>query len=308
MQHIPVFFEEALAALAIKKHGIYVDGTFGRGGHSNGILSQLGEDGRLYAIDKDPTACDFAEKTILDPRFQISQASYAEIADLSEVWKIAGKIDGILLDLGVSSPQLDDAARGFSFLQAGPLDMRMDTTQGETAAQWINRVDLETMANVFWTYGEERFSRRIAQAIVRERAIAPIQKTDQLAEIVKTAHPAWPKNKHPATRVFQAIRIHLNNELGDLQQFLAVAFALLAPTGRLCIISFHSLEDRLVKQAFKGYVTAETKKLPKNLPIPAEHLSPQARIVIKKMKPDLAACQQNPRARSAVMRVLEKLS
>ncbi|MFU8797817.1 MAG: 16S rRNA (cytosine(1402)-N(4))-methyltransferase RsmH, partial [Gammaproteobacteria bacterium] len=240
--HTPVLLEEVLASLAIQSEGIYIDGTFGRGGHAKAILDKLGPQGRFIGIDKDITAIEAGKKLFPhDPRVTFVQGSFAEIRALAEQQAIMGKVNGILLDLGVSSPQLDIAERGFSFLKDGPLDMRMDVHSGLSAAQWLNTAKEEDIAAVLKEYGEERYARRIAKAICRER---PIETTGRLASIVSVAHPAWEKRKHPATRVFQAIRIFINNELEDLQRCLDQSVEVLAVDGRLAVISFHSLEDR----------------------------------------------------------------
>ena len=245
-EHITVLLHEAVEGLAIKPDGIYVDGTFGRGGHSRLILQQLGPNGRLIAIDRDPQAIAEAAK-IQDPRFEIVHGPFSGIASYLDERGLLGKVDGFLLDLGVSSPQLDDAERGFSFMKDGPLDMRMDPTSGQSAAEWLARADVDDIAWVLKTFGEERFAKKIGRAIVHDRVEKPFTRTRQLAELIARLIPNKEKNKHPATRSFQAIRIYINSELEEVERAMEGALTVLAPAGRLAIISFHSLEDRLVK-------------------------------------------------------------
>ncbi len=246
--HQSVLLQQSVEALITDKDGFYIDGTFGRGGHSRKILEKLSSKGKLLVIDKDPDAINEAlHLQQQDERVIVAHSSFAELEQLANMHAVMGKVAGVLLDLGVSSPQLDDAARGFSFSREGPLDMRMDTQSGVTAAQWVADAKEEELIRVFFEFGEEKFSRRIARAIVRERELAPITTTLQLAEIVKQAHPAWEKHKHPATRVFQAIRIVINKELLDLEKALGQILELLCVGGRMVVISFHSLEDRRVK-------------------------------------------------------------
>lgn len=303
--HRPVLYEETLAALAIKADGYYLDGTFGRGGHSGGILAQLGPEGRLLATDRDPEAVARAETMFgNDPRFAIVRGSFTMLEQEANSRGWQGKVDGILLDLGVSSPQLDDARRGFSFRADGPLDMRMDPDSGESAAQWIARASAEEMRAVFKEFGEERYAKRIANAIVRARNEAPIVTTRQLAEIIAAAHPRWERDKHPATRCFQAIRIHINNELDELDRVLTQAVALLAPKGRLAVISFHSLEDRRVKRFIR--LMEKGEELPPDLPVTADYFSSKLRAVGKAIRAGEAELDENPRARSAVLRVAER--
>ena len=295
-----------MAALQVDADGVYVDATFGRGGHSAAILQRLGVGGRLIAIDKDPWAVEVArERSARDRRFSIYQGSFAMLEYFAEAEAVSGKVNGVMFDLGVSSPQLDTAERGFSFLREGPLDMRMDTLQGESAAAWLARASEADIAHVLKTYGEERFAKRIARAIVRARQEAPIETTTQLAQIVAAANPAWERDKHPATRAFQAIRIHINRELEDLEQGLPQALRVLAPGGRLAVISFHSLEDRIVKRFMRD--EARGGDLPRGLPVPASAFKPTLRIVGKPAYPGVAEVAANPRARSAVLRVAEKL-
>jgi len=304
-EHITVLLNEAVEALAIDPNGCYIDGTFGRGGHSRLILESLGEQGRLIGIDKDPLAIAEGKKLHdQDSRFDIVHGSFA---DLDGVLQSRGinSVNGILLDLGVSSPQLDDGERGFSFQKDGPLDMRMDTTSGESAAQWINREKEAELIRVFKTYGEERFSKRIAAAIVRERAERPFSSTLHLAKVVAEAHPAWEKHKHPATRVFQAIRIYINNELGDLEHLLQKSCDLLTSGGRLVVISFHSLEDRMVKQFMRRQQKGD--ELPPGVPVREEALNKKMRLIGKAVMASEQEVAVNFRSRSAVMRTAEKL-
>ncbi|MDF9433486.1 MULTISPECIES: 16S rRNA (cytosine(1402)-N(4))-methyltransferase RsmH [Chromohalobacter] len=304
-RHASVLLDGAVEALMTDPDGCYLDGTFGRGGHSRAILQRLSPQGRLLAIDRDPAA--LAEgATWDDSRFTLRHGRFAELDDIARDAALHGRLSGVLLDVGVSSPQLDDASRGFSFLRDGPLDMRMDPTQGESAADWLARVSERDMSDVFKRYGEERFARRIAKAIVARRGERPITHTADLAELVKAAHPAWEKGKHPATRVFQAIRIHVNGELDQLEAALAAALESLAPGGRLVVISFHSLEDRLVKRFIRDKVRGDTH-LPRDLPIRDTQLNRRLAMVGKARRPDEDEIALNPRARSAVMRVAQKL-
>jgi 16S rRNA (cytosine1402-N4)-methyltransferase len=304
--HQTVLLQEAVDALKIESSGCYVDGTFGRGGHSREILKRLGSDGCLLAMDKDARAIEAGE--ILaeqDQRFRIQQGSFLGMAELVAEAGQQGKVNGILLDLGVSSPQLDDASRGFSFNQDGPLDMRMDDNNGETAAEWINRAEEGEIANVLKEYGEERFSRRIARAIVEARLTLPFATTRQLAEVVSSAIPKHEKHKHPATRSFQAIRIKVNHELEELQQVLGQALDLLASGGRLVVISFHSLEDRIVKRFMRDQSRGD--RLPAGLPVQFEQSNAVMKLVGKAVFAGEQELSVNPRARSAVMRIAEKL-
>jgi 16S rRNA (cytosine1402-N4)-methyltransferase len=305
--HQTVLLDEAVVSVLGASDGIYVDATFGRGGHSRHLLARLGATAQLFGFDKDPQAIAAARQLMAeDARFVAVHSSFAEILPVLAARQLDGRIDGVLADLGVSSPQLDDATRGFSFQNDGPLDMRMDTTQGESAAQWLAAVDEAELARVLFEYGEERHSRRIARAIVRARAEKPVTRTRELAEIVAAAHPAWEKHKHPATRAFQAIRIAVNNELGDIEKFLRDALAVLKPGGRLAVISFHSLEDRLVKQFFQK--EAKGDDFPPGLPVTVDMLKPRLRICGKAIEPSAAEVASNPRARSARLRVAEKLA
>ncbi len=308
MEHLPVLFEETVAALAVRSDGIYLDGTFGRGGHAAAVLEQLGPDGRLLATDKDPQAVAEAESRFGgDARFEIVRGSFTMLADEVKRRNWEGRVNGILLDLGVSSPQLDEAERGFSFMRNGPLDMRMDPESGESAADWLSHASAGEIAQVLKEYGEERYAKRIAGAIVREREQnGPISTTGRLAEVVKAAHPRWEKDKHPATRAFQAIRIHINGELEELDQALAQALELLAPGGRLAVISFHSLEDRRVKRFMQKQARGD--EFPPDLPVPASALQPKLKLVGKAQRASEAELEANPRARSAVLRVAERIA
>ncbi|MBS97529.1 MAG: 16S rRNA (cytosine(1402)-N(4))-methyltransferase [Oceanospirillaceae bacterium] len=304
--HKTVLLEEAVSSLVADPDGFYVDGTFGRGGHSRRILAQLSEKGRLMAIDKDPQAIQYAQAAFADDeRFMIRHGSFSELEKFIEAEGLVGQVSGVLLDLGVSSPQLDDPERGFSFLNDGPLDMRMDTSCGESAADWINRAPEAEIADVLFTYGEEKFSRRMARAVVQARAEEPITTTARLAKIIAEANPRWEKGKNPATRAFQGIRIHINRELDDIEQVLAQALEVLAVGGRLVVISFHSLEDRLVKRFIRKYVKGD-EHLPPGIPVTQEMLNQRLKSLGKAVKASKAELDANPRARSAVMRVAVK--
>jgi 16S rRNA (cytosine1402-N4)-methyltransferase len=307
LEHRPVLLEEALEALNIRPDGIYLDGTFGRGGHSAAILEHLNENGRLLAMDKDPQAIAVAQSRFGgDSRFSIVRGSYTMLGQEVEQRGWKGKVDGILLDLGVSSPQLDDPGRGFSFRHDGPLDMRMDPESGISAAEWLAEAGEAEIAQVLKEYGEERFARRIARAIVRERDQAPIATTARLAKIVAEANPKWERDKHPATRSFQAIRIFINAELEELEQVLEQSVEMLAPGGRLALISFHSLEDRRVKRFIRD--EARGGDFPAGLPVTEAQLRRRLRAVGKDIRAGEAELAQNPRARSAVLRVAERLA
>nr|WP_277610951.1 16S rRNA (cytosine(1402)-N(4))-methyltransferase RsmH [Microbulbifer celer] len=306
--HRSVLLSEAVDALVVDPDGFYIDGTFGRGGHSRLIVERLSDRGKLVAVDKDPQAIDYArERFANESRFAIWHGSFADMDRAAE--EVAGQSEavatGILLDLGVSSPQLDQAERGFSFRQDGPLDMRMDTSRGISAADWVNSESEAEMARVFKEYGEERFARRMAGAIARRRQDKPFSRTLDLAEVVKAANPAWEKGKHPATRVFQAIRIHVNGELEDLQLALKKSLALLKPGGRLVIISFHSLEDRIVKRFIREQERGP--QLPRGLPVMESQIQKTLRSVGKPVRAEASEVDDNTRSRSAVMRIAEKL-
>ncbi len=303
--HQSVLLEEVLESLNIRPSGNYIDATFGRGGHSLAILQKLNEKGRLIAFDQDPEAVAFAKQQFADePRLKIEHCNFNQVADVIEQYGLTGKIDGVLMDLGVSSPQLDDAMRGFSFLRSGPLDMRMDTSQGETARQWLARVKTADLIRVLKKYGEEKFARRIATAIVETRAMREITETGDLAEIISNAIPVKEKHKHPATRSFQAIRIYLNEELQAIQQGLAGAALVLAKGGRLSVISFHSLEDRIVKRFMRDI--SSRPKLPAGLPVMEADIEVPYRLVGKPITAGVQELDINPRARSARLRVLER--
>jgi 16S rRNA (cytosine1402-N4)-methyltransferase len=301
-QHLPVLYAQVLDGLRVIENGTYLDGTFGRGGHSRGVLEQLGPDGRLLVMDKDPEAIAVAQRDFApDGRVAIFRGSFAQMAQWSAT---ADGVDGILLDLGVSSPQLDVAERGFSFGKDGPLDMRMDPDSGLSAAQWLATADEREIADVLWTYGEERASRKIARAIVAEREKTPLTRTAQLAELINKVVPRGKDKSNPATRSFQAIRIHINRELADLEEALDAAVSLLKPAGRLAIISFHSLEDRIVKQYFNKLAKAP----PGNRRMPTEvSFNPTLELVGGAIKADEHELGINPRSRSAVLRVAQKV-
>ena len=301
--HLPVMYAQVLDGLRVVGDGTYLDGTFGRGGHARGVLEQLGPEGRLLVMDKDPDAITVAEREFgADPRVSIFRGSFAQLAQWDAT---AGGLDGVLLDLGVSSPQLDVAERGFSFGKDGPLDMRMDPESGVSAAEWINTADEKAIADVLYTFGEERQSRRIARAIVARRAQAPFSRTAELAELIASVMPRGDSKIHPATRSFQAIRIYINRELGDLEDGLDAALARLKPGGRLAVISFHSLEDRIVKQFIVRHAKAPAGN--RRLPVEAG-FTPVLRDVSGALKADDAELAVNPRARRAVLRVAEKLA
>ncbi|MDX5372228.1 MAG: 16S rRNA (cytosine(1402)-N(4))-methyltransferase RsmH [Pseudomonadaceae bacterium] len=307
-RHITVLLDEAVEALAVRADGCYLDGTFGRGGHSRLILQGLGAEGRLLGFDKDPQAIATGNALAAeDGRFVVVQRSFAELGEELAARGLVGKVDGLLLDLGVSSPQLDDAERGFSFLNDGPLDMRMNPDAGISAAQFIATATEDEIARVFKEYGEERFAKRMARAVVQRRVQQPFERTADLAQVLTDANPAWEKGKHPATRAFQGLRIHVNNELGDLERGLDAALEGLAVGGRLVVISFHSLEDRIVKQFMKRQAKGEADKLPRDLPIIPKAFEPRLRLLGKPIYASEAEVKANPRSRSAVMRVAEKL-
>ena len=306
-EHQSVLLTEVVDALAIQPAGVYVDVTFGRGGHAQAILDRLGPTGRLLAMDKDPDAIAYASQHFShDKRFHIHHGSFAELEQFVIGQGVLGKVNGILFDLGVSSPQLDEAERGFSFMRSGKLDMRMDYSTGVDAATWIASVSEQALANVLYEYGEERFSRRIARAIVTARQEAAITTTEQLAEIIAKAHPAWQPGKHPATRSFQAIRIAVNHELDELELGLKQALSALTITGRLLVISFHSLEDRIVKHFMQHQERSD--QFPAKLPVKHQSYLPTFKRLGRAIKPGVEEISSNPRARSAVLRVGEKLS
>lgn len=307
-KHITVLLDEAVDLLVQDPDGFYVDGTFGRGGHTALILDRLSDSGRVMGVDKDPQAIAHSQQRFGDePRFSICHGSFAEMEQFVTDAGMMGKVDGVLLDLGVSSPQLDDPERGFSFSQDGPLDMRMNPDVGESAAEWLARAEEKEIADVLYTYGEERFSRRMAKAIVAQREEAPIVTTARLAKIIAEANPAWEKGKHPATRAFQGIRIHINRELEDLERCLDQALEVLAEGGRLVVISFHSLEDRIVKRFIRKYVKGD-EHLPPGIPVTQDMLNQRLKSVGKAVKAGKQEVSDNPRARSAVMRAATKIA
>jgi len=306
--HITVLLDEAVDALSLRADGCYLDGTFGRGGHSRLILGRLGPQGLVLGFDKDPEAVAVGLTLAAeDGRFAIVPRSFAELAEELATRGLSGKVSGILLDLGVSSPQLDDPERGFSFLNDGPLDMRMDPTRGMSAADWLVAASVEEIARVFKEYGEERFAWRMAQAVVQRRQEKPFERTADLAQVLAAANPAWEKGKNPATRAFQGLRIHINDELGDLERGLEAALEVLEIGGRLVVISFHSLEDRIVKRFMRAQVKGEADKLPRDLPVRPAAFEPRLRLIGKPQYASETELKANPRARSAVMRVAEKL-
>jgi 16S rRNA (cytosine1402-N4)-methyltransferase len=305
--HTPVLLDEVLAGLSVKADGRYCDATFGRGGHAAAILAQLGPAGGLCAIDRDPDAIAAGrERFGAEPRLTLVRGSFGRLEERVRAAGWEGELQGVLLDLGVSSPQLDEAGRGFSFMQDGPLDMRMDNESGLSAAQWLARAGEREIADVLFKLGEEKFSRRIARAIVAARAETPIVTTRQLAGIVAGAVPTREPGKHPATRTFQAIRIHVNRELEEAEAALPQAVNLLAPGGRLCVISFHSLEDRLVKRFMRR--EAQGDPIYAELPDVPAHARPRLKLIGGAVMPSDEEIARNPRARSAVLRVAERVA
>lgn len=306
-EHQPVLLHEAVEGLNIQENGIYIDATFGRGGHSLEILKRLGPGGQLIALDKDPKAVAYGEKgPIQDPRFSIVHTSFAKTESVIAKRGLQGKVSGVLMDLGVSSPQLDDPDRGFSFLRDGPLDMRMDTTQSMDAQTWVNTADSSDIIDVLKEYGEERFAKRIASAIIRDRSERQLTTTKELADLIANAVPFREKHKHPATRSFQAIRIFINRELSELEKALEQCLNVLAVGGRLSVISFHSLEDRIVKQFIKR--ESEGKPVPRKLPVKHKDVVGRLMKIGKAVTPTLEETKHNPRARSARLRIAERQS
>ncbi|MEK7815499.1 MAG: 16S rRNA (cytosine(1402)-N(4))-methyltransferase RsmH [Pseudomonadota bacterium] len=304
-EHVPVLLEETLQALKVRKDGFYVDATCGRGGHTQAILEKLGPQGRVLALDRDPQAVTAVRARCAgDARIEVQQAAFSRLGHLLGERNLNGRVHGVLLDLGVSSPQLDEPARGFSFRHDGPLDMRMDPTSGVSAAQWINAAPEEEISRVLHEYGEERYARRIARVIVRERAQSPLTTTRQLAELIARAVPSRERSKDPATRSFQAIRIFINRELKEIEQTLPQAVQALASGGRLVVISFHSLEDRIVKRFLRA--EAKGEELPLELPVRASEIQARLKLVGKAVRASAAEVQRNPRARSAVLRMAER--
>jgi len=306
--HVTVLLDEALDGLTIKSDGIYIDATFGRGGHSRKLLSKLGPDGRLFGIDRDPTAIAVAKELELeDSRFRILAGPFSKLASYVEDLGLLGQIDGVLMDLGVSSPQLDDAERGFSFMRDGPLDMRMDPTSGRSAAQWLAQAEVDEIAYVIKNFGEENWATHIARSIVADRQETPFETTKQLADFVARVVPKKDRNKHPATRTFQAIRIYINSELEEIEQALLASIDVLKPEGRLSVISFHSLEDRIVKRFIRKQ--SKGKEVPFGLPMTEDELnkSRNFKAVGKAIKPSKDEIDVNPRSRSSVLRLAQKL-
>ena len=298
--------DEALQALAIRPDGCYVDCTFGRGGHSRAILQRLHGRGRLLAIDKDPEAARFArDKFAGNSRFRFFEGSFTRLPEVVAEAGLAGAVDGLLFDLGVSSPQLDDASRGFSFFKEGMLDMRMNPAEGVSAADWINQADRAEISSVLRRYGEERYAVRFARAITERRSRQPITSTRELAELIRAASPSIERGKHPATRSFQAIRIHVNNELEELQTALSKVTDILCPGGRLVVISFHSGEDRIVKRFIRKQ--SRVDRYPGYLPVTADRTRPEMRALGRPVKANNATNRDNQRGRSAILRAAEKL-
>jgi 16S rRNA (cytosine1402-N4)-methyltransferase len=305
--HTPVLLVQVLAALQIKANGVYMDATYGRGGHARAILDNIASNGRLVCVDRDPRAVACAKELwAVDSRVQIFHAPFSRLAEIADAVQPGLKFDGILFDLGVSSPQLDDASRGFSFMQDGPLDMRMNPDEGQSAAAVVNSVSQQELTRIFYTLGEERYAGKIARAIVADRGAEPFVRTRQLAELIERVAPSRERHKHPATRVFQALRIHVNRELDELQVGLAAALDRLNAGGRIAAISFHSLEDRIVKQFFRRMSLADPvyAGLP-NIPVSAR---PKLRLIGKSIEPDEYETTSNPRARSARLRVAERIA
>jgi 16S rRNA (cytosine1402-N4)-methyltransferase len=304
--HSAVLLDEAVDALAVRPHGAYVDATFGRGGHTRAVLDRLGEDGRVLALDRDPEAMDVAA-AMSDPRLTARRAPFSRLAEEANACGFEA-VQGVLFDLGVSSPQLDDPRRGFSFRHDAPLDMRMDPAAGESAAEWLDAASEDEITEVIRTYGEERFARAIAKAVVAARSRQPIRTTGELAAIVASAVRTRERGQDPATRTFQALRIHINQELEELALALPQAVALLADGGRLAVISFHSLEDRIVKRFIRERAHPEAET-PRELPLRAAELpQPELRVVGKPRRASEREVRANPRARSAILRVAEKLA
>ncbi|MFA1574825.1 16S rRNA (cytosine(1402)-N(4))-methyltransferase RsmH [Vibrio cyclitrophicus] len=311
-KHISVLLNESIDGLAIKPDGTYIDGTFGRGGHSRTILSKLGENGRLFSIDRDPQAIAEAQK-IDDPRFTIIHGPFSGMAEYAERYDLVGKVDGVLLDLGVSSPQLDDAERGFSFMKDGPLDMRMDPTTGIPVSQWLVDADLDDITWVIREFGEDKHARRIAKGIIayqENEENEPLTRTGQLAKLISDVAPKnFKEKKHPATRAFQAFRIYINSELEEIDTALKGAASILAPQGRISVISFHSLEDRMVKHFIRK--ESQGPQVPHGLPLTEDQIkalgSADLKPIGKAIKPSKGEVDENTRSRSSVLRIAEKL-
>ncbi len=311
-KHISVLLNESIDGLAIKPDGTYIDGTFGRGGHSRTILSKLGENGRLFSIDRDPQAIAEAQK-IDDPRFTIIHGPFSGMAEYAERYDLVGQVDGVLLDLGVSSPQLDDAERGFSFMKDGPLDMRMDPTTGVPVSQWLVEADLDDITWVIREFGEDKHARRIAKGIIayqENEENEPLTRTGQLAKLISDVAPkSFKEKKHPATRAFQAFRICINSELEEIDTALKGAASILAPQGRISVISFHSLEDRMVKRFIRK--ESQGPQVPHGLPLTEDQIkalgSADLKPIGKAIKPSKDEVDENTRSRSSVLRIAEKL-
>jgi len=304
--HQTVLLQEAVDAMGLKDGGVYVDGTFGRGGHSKCILENMGKHSRLFVFDKDPEAIAAAEVLAAsDKRIRVLHGSFRELRKRMSENDVLGNVDAVLLDLGLSSPQLDHGERGFSFMKKGPLDMRMNNKSGKSAAEWLSEVDEAELTRVLRDFGEERYAKRVARAIVEAGKVQAITDTENLAAIVSQAIPKWEKHKHPATRTFQAIRIVINDELEDLRAFLDQVLGVLKSGGRLVVISFHSLEDRMVKRWMQAM--EKGMDIPSYIPITDEQRERKIRIIGKAVKPSDDEIAQNSRARSAIMRVAEKL-
>lgn len=306
-EHTPVLLEEVLAALDVRKAGRYLDATFGRGGHTAAILQRIGTEGAVVAIDRDPEAIGAGrERFATDERLTLMHGPFSGVAQMVKEMGMVGEFNGVLLDLGVSSPQLDDAARGFSFAQDGPLDMRMNNSTGLTAADWLAKAPEHELARVIRDFGEERFAKRIARGIVQARREQPLTRTLQLADVIADAVPVREPGKHPATRTFQAIRIQVNNEFGEIETALEGTLTALAPQGRLCAISFHSLEDGIVKRFMQKH--SREDPVYAGLPVVPAHAQPKLRRIGRAIHPSAPEIERNPRARSAIMRVAEKVA
>ncbi|MBL4852172.1 MAG: 16S rRNA (cytosine(1402)-N(4))-methyltransferase RsmH [Gammaproteobacteria bacterium] len=304
--HYPVMLNEAIEGLAIKADGTYIDVTYGRGGHSQAILSQLGSAGRLLAFDRDIAAvADARERMADESRFEIIHSVFSNLADVVGQHGLLGKVDGLLCDFGVSSPQIDSAERGFSFRADGPLDMRMDQSQGQSVAQWLQDAQESEIAQVLREFGEERYARRIARAIIARRKEAPLATTAELRQLVVTASPKQERHKDPATRSFQALRIQVNDELGEIKRLLEQALSVLAPAGRLVVISFHSLEDRIVKCLMRQH-SSQVDDLPHDIPFAAPAKPNQLKLVAKARSASQRELDENPRSRSAMLRIAER--
>lgn len=304
--HKSVLQEQAIASLQIRPDGFYIDATFGRGGHARLLLSELSEQGRLWVLDRDPQAICVAMQLMgNDARVTVLHLPFSKLGEKLKALGLMGKVDGLLFDFGVSSPQLDEADRGFSFQRDGTLDMRMDNSAGQTAAQWLEKVEFGELVRVLKVYGEERFARRIANAILQERELGAITGTGQLAKIIASAMPVHEREKHPATRTFQAIRIAVNEEIKEIESVLPDAIDSLSIGGRLVVISFHSLEDRPVKRLLQK--EAKGDDFPPDLPVRANQINPRIKLVGKPLRANHIEVSSNRRARSAIMRVAEKL-